>query len=283
MRHKEPWRPVLSHLFLVLCLLFTLFPAAWVLGASLKEGNTLDTSRMFPDHVSIDHYRQLLTATPFNTWMLNTLVLCAVVCVATLVIASMAGYAFSRMHFRGRTYGLLTMLLLQMFPSSMAAVATFKLLLVVGHMTGGMVGLNTLTGLALVYVGANIPFNTWMIKGYIDSLPKELEESALLDGATATQTFVRVILPLMTPILAVVAIFSFILPYADFLFPSIVMTGQDKFTLAVGLQSFISGNFEANWTLFAAASIVGAIPILVLFFSLQRFLVEGLTKGATKG
>jgi ABC-type maltose transport system permease subunit len=283
MQAKEPWRPILSHLFLWLALAFTLFPAGWVLGASLNEGLTPDPTRMLPEHYSLTHYHELLFNTPFMTWMGNTLLLCFVVCLATLVIASFAGYAFSRFKFIGRTYGLLAMLLLQMFPSSMAAVATFKLLLVVGHATGGLIGLNTLSGLALVYTGANIPFNTWMIKGYIDSLPKELEESALLDGATPTQTFLKVIFPLMTPLLAVVAIFSFILPYADFLFPSILMTGQDKFTLAVGLQSFISGNFEASWTLFAAASIVGAIPILVLFFSLQRFLVEGLTKGATKG
>ncbi|HEY3998186.1 MAG TPA: sugar ABC transporter permease [Candidatus Xenobia bacterium] len=280
---QEAWRPILSHVFLLLALAATLFPAAWVLGASMKEGQTLDTAHMFPEHWTLSHYHELFTQTLFNTWMANTLYLCVVTCTATLVIASFAGYAFSRFKFIGKTYGLLTMLLLQVFPSSMAMVATFKLLLVVGRLTGGWIGLNTLNGLALVYTGANIPFNTWMIKGYVDSLPKELEESALLDGATPTQTFLRVILPLMTPILAVVALFSFILPYADFLFPSILMTGQEKFTLAVGLHSFISGNFEANWTQFAAASMVGAIPILCLFFGLQRFLVEGLTKGAVKG
>jgi len=175
------------------------------------------------------------------------------------------------------------MMLLQMFPAAMAMVAVFRLLQYLGAATGGVLGLNSLLGLSLVYIGAGIPFNTWMIKGYVDALPRELEESATIDGATPTQTFLLVVLPLMGPILAVVAIFNFIAPYSDFIFPSVVMFEESKYTLAVGMQSFISGNFSTNWTLFAAASILGAIPILVLFFALQRFLVEGLTRGALKG
>ncbi len=280
---KEKIKLGFIHAGLLLGLMVVLFPVYWVLMASFKEGGSLFSQDLFPKTYTFDNYRKLLTETSFLLWMKNTMILCVCSSLLALVVTVTAGYAFSRMKFVGRKWGLMTMILMQMFPAAMAMVAIYKLLLYLSNMTGGVVGLNTLSGLVLVYAGGGIPFNTWIIKGYLDGLPKELEESAYMDGATQTQTFVKIILPLLMPILAVVTIFNFIGPYADFLFPSIVLTGEDKFTLAVGMRAFISGSFSANWTQFAAASILGALPILVIFFSLQRFLVEGLTKGALKG
>jgi ABC-type maltose transport system permease subunit len=242
-----------------------------------------DVARLAPERLSLANYRELVRETPFGRWMANTLLVSALVSVVSLAVTTLAGYAFSRFRFWGRQKGLMSMVLLQMFPAAMAMVAVFRLLQHLGAATGGLLGLNSLLGLSLVYIGAGIPFNTWMIKGYIDSLPRELEESAYIDGATPTQAFLRIILPLLGPILAVVAIFNFIGPYSDYIFPSIVMFDAERYTLAVGMQGFIEGSFSANWTRFAAASILGAIPILVLFFALQRFLVEGLTRGALKG
>lgn len=274
----------LIHTFLLCCLALTLAPAVLVLMASFRGGNSLFGSfSTFLSELTFNNYQRLLQETPFLRWMTNSLVVSSLASVVALVVTTLAGYAFGRFRFPGRKYGLLTMILLQMFPAGMAMVAVFRLLQVLGEWTGGWIGLNSLLGLALVYIGGGIPFNTWMIKGYIDSLPKELEESAYLDGATPHQTFLRVILPLMGPILAVVCVFNFITPYSDFIFPSILMSDGDRYTLAVGMQGFISGNFSANWSLFAAASILGSLPILVLFFSIQRFLVQGLTQGAVKG
>jgi ABC-type maltose transport system permease subunit len=280
----SPWKYVLVHTFLCCCLLLTLMPAILVLLASVRSGNALfsSLSTLFSE-LTLSNYSRLLTQTPFLRWMLNSLIVSAAASVVALVVTTLAGYAFSRFRFRGRKSGLLLMILLQMFPAGMAMVAVFRLLQVLGAISGGWIGLNTLLGLALVYIGGGIPFNTWMIKGYIDSLPKELEESAYLDGATPHQTFRQVILPLMGPILSVVAVFNFITPYSDFIFPSVLMSEGSRYTLAVGMQGFISGNFSANWGLFAAASILGSLPILVLFFSIQRFLVQGLTQGAVKG
>ena len=162
-------------------------------------------------------------------------------------------------------------------------VAIFRILQMTGTWTGGLVGLNSLFGLSLVYIGGGIPFNSWIIKGYVDALPIELEESAYLDGATPWQTFSQVILPLMGPVLATVAVFNFIGPYSDFIFPSVLLSVESQYTLALGMQGFISSGFSANWTLFAAAAVLGSLPILVLFLGLQRFLVQGLTQGAVKG
>jgi ABC-type maltose transport system permease subunit len=273
------------HTGLILAVIIVLFPVYWVVAASFKQGGSLFSQNLFPslNELTFDNYYKLFYETKFFLWMKNTLIICFFSSALAMFVTVTAGYAFSRMRFFGRKWGLMTMIIMQMFPAAMAMVAIYKLLLYLGNATGGLIGLNTISGMVLVYAGGGIPFNTWIIKGYLDGLPKELEESAYIDGATQTQTFIQIILPLLMPILAVVTIFNFIGPYADFLFPSIVMTGEDKFTLAVGMRAFISGAFSTNWTQFAAASIVGAFPILVVFFSLQRFLVEGLTKGALKG
>lgn len=284
MSKKSNLRYAAIHVFLCSCLLLSLLPALLVLLASFRSGNALLGSlSTFWSEFTFNNYNRLWNNTDFKLWLANSLIVSAVASLVALTVTTLAGYAFSRFRFAGRKSGLLIMILLQMFPAGMAMVAVFRLLQVLGHLSGGWIGLNSLLGLALVYIGGGIPFNTWMIKGYIDSLPKELEESAYLDGATPHQTFRQVILPLLGPILAVVAVFNFITPYSDFIFPSVLMSEGSRYTLAVGMQGFISGNFSANWALFAAASILGSLPILVLFFSIQRFLVQGLTQGAVKG
>lgn len=284
-RKMTTFQKILLHLLLIICVGMTIMPVVLVFFSSLKESSTLISTSLIPkfSELSLVNYKRLLTETPFLRWVWNTVVVSALSSIIAIIVTALAGYAFSRFKFFGRKNGLMAMILLQMFPAAMAMVAIFSMLQHLGDLTGGLIGLDSLLGLALVYIGAGIPFNTWMIKGYVDSLPKELEESALIDGAGTTKTFTRIILPLMGPILAVVAIFNFISPYSDFIFPSVVIFDESKYTLAVGMQSFISGNFSTNWSLFTAGSILGAIPIMVLFFVLQGFLVEGLTKGAVKG
>ncbi|HPZ07470.1 MAG TPA: sugar ABC transporter permease [Candidatus Eremiobacteraeota bacterium] len=274
---------IISHIVLIIMLILVLFPAFWVLSTSFSGINTLQTSSILPAQFTFDNYVKLIKETPFLTWMKNSLIICVTSTVIALFLTTTAGYAFSRFKFAGRRFGLMAMIIAQMFPGMMAMVALFKLLNWLGFLTSGAIGLNTLSGLILIYAGGSIPFNTWMLKGYIDSIPKSIEESAYIDGATKWQTFTQIVFPLLGPMLVVVAIFSFILPYTDFLLPVILLQDPEKYTVAVGLRSLVSGQFTKNWNMFTAAATLGAIPIMVMFLSLQRFLVEGLTKGAVKG
>lgn len=285
MTETKPLNPVVVAWHLILWVLLAMFlsPAFFVLMAALRKDGSLVSTDLIPTEMSLINFRRLLTETAFLTWMRNTLIVATLSTVTAVMVTTLAGYAFSRFRFRGRKNGLMFMILLQMFPAAMSMVAIFRILQMTGTWTNGLIGLNSLFGLSLVYIGGGIPFNSWIIKGYVDALPIELEESAYLDGATPWQTFSQVILPLMGPVLATVAVFNFIGPYSDFIFPSVLLSVESQYTLALGMQGFISSGFSANWTLFAASAVLGSLPILVLFLSLQRFLVQGLTQGAVKG
>lgn len=176
----------------------------------------------------------------------------------------------------------MALLLVQMFPQMLAMVALYILLLRLGDFVPA-IGLNTHTGLILVYLGGALGFNTWLMKGYFDTIPRSLEESAMIDGATHFQAFTRIILPLARPILAVVFILQFIATYSEYLLASVLLTGVQRYTLAVGLRLFITGQYTTRWGVFAAASIIGALPIVLIFYLLQNQLISGLTRGAVKG
>ncbi len=285
MTEKKPFNSTVAiwHAILLVMLVLFLSPAFFVLMAALRQDGSLVSSELIPSDMSLVNFQRLLTETAFLTWMKNTLIVATLSTFTAVLVTTLAGYAFSRFRFKGRKNGLMFMILLQMFPAAMSMVAIYRMLQMAGPVTGGLVGLNSLFGLSLVYIGGGIPFNSWIIKGYVDALPIELEESAYLDGATPWQTFSQVILPLMGPVLATVAVFNFIGPYSDFIFPSVLLSVESEYTLALGMQGFISSGFSANWTLFAASAVLGSLPILVLFLSLQRFLVQGLTQGAVKG
>lgn len=269
------------HAVLLAVIAAVLMPVVWVVIASLREfGNLYGGGE--GSALGFGHYTHLLTHTRFLLWIRNSVVVCGTSAILALAITTTAGYAFARFRFKGRKHGLLALIILQMFPAMMAMWALYSLLNVLDRWSGGLIGFN-LAGLILIYTGAGVPFNTWMIKGYLESLPRDMEESAYIDGATPWQTFRLIILPLMGPILVVVGILTFIGAYNDFLIPSIILQDDRQYTLAVGLRGFISGRYDTNWTEFAAASVLGALPILAIFLGLQRYLVEGLTRGAVKG
>jgi arabinogalactan oligomer/maltooligosaccharide transport system permease protein len=275
------WR----HLVAWLALAFAVFPVLWILSASFNPAGTLVSQRFIPSNLSLENYRELLGGSvPYLSWFRNTVVIAGVASLGNTLLSAFAAYAFSRMRFRGRRTGLLAVLLVQMFPQTLAFVAIFLIMANIGDVFPA-IGLGSQAGLVLVYLGGAMGVNTWLMKGFFDTIPVDLDESARIDGASHTQVFFRIIFPLVAPILAVVFLLSFIFLINDFVLASAVL-GQgdpDKFTLAVGLYRYLSDQFNLRWGPFAAGAMIAGLPVILLFQFLQRFIVSGLTQGAVKG
>jgi arabinogalactan oligomer/maltooligosaccharide transport system permease protein len=281
------WR----HAVGLLAAAFVLLPIVYIFSAAFNKIPTLADARVIPKHVTLHNFDQILTThqvdptlpTPhFLAWYANSIIIPGVAAIFSVFMGALAAYAFSRFRFKGRRMGMLTLLLIQMFPAFLSVVAIYLILLNVGDVFH-FAGLNTRFGLILVYLGGALGVNTWLMKGFFDTIPNELDESARVDGATPTQVFWGVILPLATPVLAVIALISYIGALNEFVLASTVLQTSDKYTLIVGLQQFISGQYAREWGPFAAGVLLTAIAPTALFFALQRFIVEGLTGGAVKG
>jgi arabinogalactan oligomer/maltooligosaccharide transport system permease protein len=276
------WR----HLAVWLILVFALFPVYWVVIGSFDPTGSLSSQSLVPDNLTLDNYRALLSDPghpPFWTWFRNSMVMAVAVGFFTVMLAALAAFAFSRLRFKGRRIGLLGLLLIQMFPSSVAVVAIYILIQRVGETFPAM-GLGTLLGLGLVYLGGAMGINAWLIKGFFDTIPAELDESAKVDGATHLQIFVKVILPLAVPILVVIFLLSFITTVNELLLAENLLRGSEgSYTLAVGLSAYVNAGFDSRWGPFAAGSLIASIPVVIVFFLSQRYIVSGLTAGAVKG
>ncbi|NGP43811.1 sugar ABC transporter permease [Bacillaceae bacterium SIJ1] len=255
-----------------------LYPLLWTFGLSLNPGSSLFGASMIPEDWSFKHYMWLFTdpESDYLLWYKNTLIVALATSLGSTIFVSLVAYAFSRYRFVGRKYGLYAFLLLQMFPVLMAMVAIYILLNLIGL-------LDSLLGLILIYIGGSIPMNAFLVKGYFDTIPRELDESARMDGAGHFRVLFTIMLPLAKPILAVVALFNFMAPFMDFILPRIVLRSPENYTLALGLYNFVNAEFANNFTRFAAGSILIAVPIALVFLMLQRYLISGLTSGATKG
>ncbi len=284
MRGRSPrwWMGrLVRNLLIWVALAFALFPALFVLGTSFGPTQSLSAARMIPLNPTTANYYTLLTNTAFPYWLRNTILVAGSTSILSVFLCALGAYAFSRFRFTGRRPALLTMLLVQMFPQTLAMVAIYLLLFWLGGYIPWL-GLNTHPGLILVYLGGAMGFNTWFMKGYFDTIPRSLEESAMVDGASPFQAFVRIVLPLARPILAVVFIIQFITLYSEYLLASVVLRGERMYTLAVGLHLFLGDQFRTRWGSFAAAAVLGAVLILVIFYALQNQIVSGLTRGGVK-
>ena len=272
----------LVHMGLVLACVVALYPVLWVVKLALAPTQALSLSASpIPDAVTLDHFREVVGATDsqgrwlFGRQLFASVVVSGSTTLVGLSLAVTAAYALSRFRFPGKDAGMQTLLITQMFPATLMLVPLFSLLQKLGL-------LDSWGGLILVYSTSSLPFCVWMLKGYFDTIPRELEEAAVMDGASPWQVFVKVVLPLARPALAVTALFSFMTAWNEFILAATLINDAARFTLPVALQQYV-GEWKTEWGHFAAGALLVSAPVMALFFALQRYLVGGLTAGAVKG
>jgi len=288
-KFKDTWW---RHVVGILAVLFSLFPVAYIVSAAFNATPTLTGSRLIPRHVTLDNFRQLFSthvsgsssyaAAHYARWFANSIIVAGATALLSVLLCAFAAYAFSRFRFRGRRLGLLALLLIQMFPQLLLIVALYLIVLNTGDIFH-FLGLNQLTALIVVYLGGAMGVNTWLMKGFFDTIPAELDESARVDGATPAQVFWGVVLPLAAPVLAVIALISFVGAINEFAIASAILQTTDHFTLGVGMQNYIDQKYAEHWGPFAAGVLLAAVPVVLLFTFLQRYIVSGLTAGSVKG
>lgn len=275
---------ILKLIIILLGCIFAMYPVLLLIGTSFDPRNTLSGARIIPPTFTLDNYARLFNGTQTNimVWLKNSIIVSTISTVITLSLTTLAAYSLSRFRYYGRRTTLLATLIVQVFPTIAALIAFYLLLSRLGRIIPWL-GLDTLGGLILIYCGGALGANAFLMKGYFDTIPREIDESAMVDGATAWTTFYSIILPLIRPILAVVGILTFIGTFNDFLIPRSLLRDSQNFTLAVGLTTFIGNDFSQDWGVFAAGALIGAIPITIAFLVLQTQLISGLSQGAVKG
>jgi arabinogalactan oligomer/maltooligosaccharide transport system permease protein len=268
----------------VFLILFSIFPILWVISASLNPTGTLATQTLIPKNPGFGNYLTLLKLDqfPFWHWFLNSIKIATITSLLSLAITAMAGYAFSRFRFRGRQTMLKALLVINVFPGLLALVATFLMISQVGDVLP-FVGLDNHVSLILVYLGGAMGINIWLMKGFLDTIPREIDESAMVEGASDWQIFRMLILPLLRPILVVIAVINYISTYGEFVLARVLLRSNENYTLMVGLQIFAGAQFQQRWGVFAAGALMGALPIMIIYLALQDQIVGGLTQGAVKG
>ncbi|MCA9874246.1 MAG: sugar ABC transporter permease [Anaerolineales bacterium] len=273
----------------LILIFFSIFPVLWIVSASFDNSQSLATQTLIPANAGLNNYKDLFGLNPdyefgnlyYWRWVWNSIKIASITTILSISITTMAAYAFSRLRFSGRVTMLKGILLIQVFPSLLALVAIYLLVFQIGQIIPA-IGLNTHAGLILVYLGGSMGLNIWLMKGFLDTVPRAIDESGMMDGATHFQIFTRLLLPLLRPMLVVIGILSFIGTYGDFILARILLTDVNKYTLMVGLQIFTAGQFDKKWGVFAAGALIGALPILITYLALQDQIAGGLTTGAVK-
>lgn len=283
-KQRRIWGYVIRYIIAAFLIIFALFPVLWILSSSLNPSNTLASASLIPENVGLDNYHELFNTPerPFGTWIWNSIKISSITTILSVTITTFAAYAFSRFRFKGRVTMLKGILLIQVFPSLLALIAVFTLVTQFEAIVPA-IGLDTHAGLILVYLGGAMGVNVWLMKGFFDTIPRAIDESAMVDGATHWQTFTQLLLPLMRPMLVVVAILTFIGTYGDFVLARILLKSSDQYPLMVGLFILTSGQFSQQWGPFAAGALLGAAPIMIIYLLLQDQIVGGLTQGSVKG
>ncbi|HEV7984860.1 MAG TPA: carbohydrate ABC transporter permease [Steroidobacteraceae bacterium] len=268
---------IIHYALIALYLLFALFPLFWLVKVALTPNELLYSEgiRLWPSRASLEHFSFVLTHSDFPLFFRNSLIVSSATAAVATLLSSACGYALSRFHFRGKTLLVALMLITQMFPLVMLIAPMFRLLVPLGLV-------NSLTGLIIVYTAFNSPFATFLMQSFFDAIPRELEEAAMIDGATRFGAFCRIILPLTLPGLAATAGFVFTAAWSELLFALMLNSSAQASTFPVGLLSFVS-KFSVDFGQMMAAGVLALLPACLFFLLIQRYLVRGLTAGAVKG
>ena len=275
MKVRKYIRLLFSYLLLAFMAVIIVYPLLWTAGASFNPGNSLISTSIIPKHPTFDHYKELFAgkeSLQYVQWYVNSMKISLFTMAGSLLCVTFTAYAFSRFRFKGRKYALTLFLLLQMIPQFSALIALFVLAQILGM-------INSHWLLILLYIGGLIPMNTYLMKGYMDSIPMDLDESAKIDGASSTRIFFQIILPLSKPMAAVVAMNGFTGPLGDFVLSSTILRTPESYTLPVGLFNLVNDVMGASYTTFAAGALLISIPVAIIFIMLQKNFVSGLTAG----
>lgn len=265
-----------TYLFMIVLSIIIIYPLLVTASSAFQSGNVTSFSLDFSSEWTLDNFRRLFEETMYGRWYGNTLIIATTTMVAQVTIVTLAGYAYSRYRFMGRKNSLVMFLIIQMVPTTAALTAFFVMAFLLN-------AINEFWFLSFLYIGGGIPMNTYLMKGYFDTVPYDLDESAKIDGAGHIRTFWEIVTPLVRPMIAVQALWAFMGPFGDFMLARFLLRSQDSYTVAVGLQTFINDPRNQSVSLFAAGAILIAVPISILFFMLQKNFVSGLTSGGTKG
>lgn len=277
MKRKRFFTQLLTYLYLISLAIVILFPILVTVSSAFRPGNTTAFSFHFDGPWTLSDFKTLFQDTLYLRWYWNTLIVAFFTMLIQVTVITLTGYAYSRYNFFGRKKSLIFFLVVQMVPTMAALTAYFVMAWLFN-------ALNQYWFLILIYVGGGIPMNAWLMKGYFDTVPYDLDESTKLDGSGHFRTFYQIVLPLVRPMIAVQSLWAFMGPFGDFMLAKFLLRAQENYTVAVGLQSFITNDARnPKVTLFAAGAILIAVPISVLFFFLQKNFVSGLTSGGTKG
>ncbi len=275
-------KAVLMHLSLIVICAIVIYPVLWVIKMALSSGQGFSLSaNPIPTEFTLSNFKDVIFTTDSNgSWLfgrqfLNSVVISAATTLLGITLATTAGYAFSRFEFPGKNFGMKMFLVSQMFPGVVMAIPLYILLDKLGL-------LNSMAGLVLVYSTTAIPFCVWMLKGYFDTIPKDLEEAAIMDGASQWTIFIKIVMPLAKPAIVVTALFSFMTAWNEFILAATFLGDERAFTLPVTLQHYV-GSYSTEWGHFAAGAIIVSLPVMILFFILQKSLIGGLTAGGVKG
>lgn len=264
------------HFELIAMFLIVLIPICWFFLSSFNAGNGLASSTFIPQKLTLENYVRLFRDTNYGSWFVNSFEIALLTAAVSVFLVVIAAWIFSRFSFRGRKTSLMMILLISMFPTFLNMTAYFTLYLDLGILDQPL-------ALVFIYVAAAIPYNVWLMKGYLDGISKEIDEAAYIDGCGYFTTFFKIILPLSKPIITYCAVSQFMVPWMDYILPNMLLSDNSHITVAVGLYSMISGKENSNFTMFAAGAILLAVPITILFLIFQKYLVQGIAAGANKG